>query len=144
MKVSYRIIIAISVAFLLMCVLCGIGLYYTVRGGIAGYRETTQVGDEFIRHLQSGRFQEASQMVDPALRGRYRAEDIRSRWDTLVNAIGTPQGWQVEDFNIHMDTAGQTASLRMSIRGSKAQGRVDLKMRQVRQQWWITEISFAW
>ncbi|MGQ9902272.1 MAG: hypothetical protein ACUVR1_08695 [Fimbriimonadales bacterium] len=143
MKVSH-VIIAISVAFLLVCVLCGIGLYYTVRGGIAGYRETTQVGDEFIRHLQSGRFQEASQMVDPALRGRYRAEDIRSRWDTLVNAIGTPQSWQLEDFNIQMDTAGQTASLRMSIRGSKAQGRVDLKMRQVGQQWWITEISFAW
>ena len=83
-------------------------------------------------------------MVDPALRGRYRAEDISSRWDTLVNAIGTPQGWQVEDFNIHMDAAGKRASLHMSIRGSKAQGRVDLKMRQVGQQWWITEISFAW
>lgn len=97
MKVSYRIVIAISSVFLLMCALCGVGLYYTVRGGMLGYREVAQTGN-------------------------YESADGARRRPSRVGMSG----------------------YRVSMRGSKAQGRIDLKMRQEGQRWWITEISFAW
>lgn len=141
---SKQVIALVVAGLALMCVLCGVGAYLLGVNTLRGYREVTQTGSRFLTMLQQGDFRSAVQMIEPSVRAKLTEVELRRRWQTLIAAIGESRGWSAGEFYIHTTTGGQTATLQMSVRGSKGEGRVEFKFLYDGTNWQITELRFVW
>lgn len=136
-------IVVVGVSLLLVCALCGIGLFFFGRSAVQGFQAITQTGTQFLARLQAGDFQTASQLIAPPARATYTEAELRKRWRLLEDAIGKVQGWSVQRYNIHTDTGGTVGSLQVRVQGSKGNGTVSFVLKPEGDRWLITELRFG-
>jgi len=141
---SKKVIALVAVGLALMCVFCGVGAYLLGVNTLKGYREISGTGSRFLTLLRQGDFRSAVQMIELGAQANLPEAELRRRWQTFTEAIGEPQSWSAGEFNIHMTTEGQTATLQMSVQGSKGSGRVEFRFLHNGTEWQITELRFVW
>lgn len=128
----------------LLCLACGIWLFFLGRETVRGFHAISQIGEQFLTQLQRGDYGAAVQMVAPARRAAYSRAELQKRWDTLQKAIGRVQRWSVLEYNIYVDTAGSIGTLTMRVQGDKGSGTVDFVLKSEGDRWLITELRFGW
>jgi hypothetical protein len=137
-------IMIVGIGAVLLCVVCGVGLFFFGRSTLQGFQAISQTSEQFLSHLKAGDFQAASQLIAPTAQATYTEAELRKRWNLLERAIGKVQGWSLSKYNIYTDTSGAVGTLTMRIQGDKGNGTVDFLLKPEGERWLITELRFGW
>jgi len=141
MRTALLIVGAIAVV---LCIACGVGLYFFGLGTLQGVQAISQTGDRFLTALQKGDFKTATQLIDPTARATYTEAELRKRWGILENAIGKVRSWSIQDSDIVVFPTEYFGTLKMLVQGDKGSGIVEFTLKHEGERWLIKELRFGW
>ncbi|GIV04936.1 MAG: hypothetical protein KatS3mg016_1986 [Fimbriimonadales bacterium] len=137
-------LVVMGIVAVVLCIVCGIGLFFFGRGALQGLQAISRTGEQFLAHLQANEFNAAVQLIAPSARSIYTEAELRKRWGILENAIGKVRGWSVWNYEIHASTGGDVGTLAMRVQGDRGSGTVGFTFKREGGRWLITELRFGW
>lgn len=86
-------------AALLLCVVCGIGVWLAFRGSQQALTTSDQTAQQLLQALQHHRWQVALQHFTPQAQTRFTPAVLQQRWHLVEQATGTVQRWVRTNFS---------------------------------------------
>lgn len=135
------VLLAVAV---LICGVCGFGIWFTVRGTQQTLSEARQTAHQLLQALQQHNWQATQEAFMPQARTRFTPSQLQRRWEALEQAIGQVQGWGMEDFRVYAGTEGRWVQLRYRLEGKAGVGQLNLRLRPVGERWLVETMEVGW
>lgn len=131
-------------AALLLCVVCGIGVWLAFRGSQQALTTSDQTAQQLLQALQHHRWQVAQQHFTPQAQTRFTPAVLQQRWHLVEQATGTVQRWVRTKFQIYAGTGGQRMDLQYRLEGVRGVGVARMRLLWAGGRWLVEELEFSW